>query len=68
MFVQKLLKKQNYPEPKVYVNVKGMDADVEQNGNSVIIIDDQVDITNGKTEQVSVHIYTYSLYFFFFSL
>jgi hypothetical protein len=52
MFVQKLFKNQSHADSKVYVNMKSIDADVEQNGHSVIIIDDQADTTNGETEHV----------------
>ncbi len=68
MFFQKLLKNRTDIEPEVYASMKNIDAEVQENGNSVIIIDDQVDTTNVYTEQVCVYIYTHSSCSFFFSL
>ncbi len=61
MFFLKLLKNRTDIEPKVYASMKSIDAQVEENGNSVIIIDDQVDTANVHTEQVCVYIYIYTL-------
>ncbi len=56
MLFQKLLKNRTDIEPKIYASMKRIDAEVQENGNSVIIIDDQVDTANVHTEQVCVYI------------
>jgi hypothetical protein len=56
MFFQKLFKNRTHAGSKVYVNMKSIETDVQENDHSVIIINDQADITHSQIEQVCVHI------------
>jgi hypothetical protein len=56
MFFQKLFKNRTHAGSKVYVNMKSIETDVQENDHSVIIINDQADTTHSQTEQVCVHI------------
>ncbi len=61
----KLFKNRNDGSSSVYVSMKNLEANVEQNGDSVIIIDNQVHTTNSQNKPVSIHIYLLVVPFLF---
>lgn len=54
MFFQKLFNNQKDMEPTVYVNMQNIDDNIEQNGNSVIIIDDQNNAADHRNGTVCI--------------
>lgn len=57
MFVQKLFNNQQDTESIVYISMNDMDIGTDENDKTVIVIDDQNDITDGHNEPVCIYIY-----------
>jgi hypothetical protein len=54
MFVRKLLKKRRETDAKVYVDMKNIDAPVEEDGNNVIIMTNQGHTIKRPNEPVCI--------------
>ncbi len=54
MFVRKFLKNQADTDSNVYVSMNNTGADVEENGDSVVKINEHIDCINHPNEQVCV--------------